>query len=81
MDAKVEATPTTCLPTHPCWQRVQNGTSIYSYGVTLCVAFAIYYIHKYLKAKEELWKLKYFTMQTYNLQEETKILQDIITLL
>jgi hypothetical protein len=41
---------------------------------------------KYLKAKEEeLWKLKYFTMQKYNLQKknplkETKILQDIITL-
>jgi hypothetical protein len=45
------------------------------------------YIKKYLKAKEEeLWKLKHFTMQKYNLQknplqEETKILQDIITLL
>jgi hypothetical protein len=41
------------------------------------------YIKKYLKAKEELWKLKYFTMQKYNLQKknplkETKILQDII---
>jgi len=24
---------------------------------------------KYLKAKEELWKLKYFTMQEYNLQK------------
>jgi hypothetical protein len=41
---------------------------------------------KYLKAKEEeLWKLKYFTIQKYNLQKknplkETKILQDIITL-
>jgi hypothetical protein len=39
----------------------------------------------YLKAKEEeLWKLKYFTMQKYNLQKtplkDTKILQDIITL-
>jgi hypothetical protein len=39
---------------------------------------------KYLKAKEELWKFKYFTMQKYNLQKkiplkETKILQDIIT--
>ncbi len=33
---------------------------------------------------EELWKLKYFTMQKYNLQknplQEIKILQDIITL-
>jgi hypothetical protein len=41
------------------------------------------YIKKYLKAKEEeLWKLKYFTMQKYFLQKnplkETKILQDII---
>jgi hypothetical protein len=34
--------------------------------VTLHAAFAIY-IQKYLKAKEEeLWKLKYFTMQKYN---------------
>jgi hypothetical protein len=30
---------------------------------------------KYPKAKEELWRLEYFTMQKYNLQ---KILQDII---
>jgi len=39
-----------------------------------------------IKAKEELWKLKYFTLQKYNLQKiffkkkKTKILQDIITL-
>jgi hypothetical protein len=36
------------------------------------------------KAKEKLQKLKYFTMQKYNLHKnppkETKILQDIITL-
>jgi hypothetical protein len=42
------------------------------------------YIKEYLKAKEELWKLNYFTMQKYNLQKnplkEIKILQDIITL-
>jgi hypothetical protein len=25
------------------------------------------YIKEYLKAKEELWKLKYFTMPKYNL--------------
>jgi hypothetical protein len=41
-------------------------------------------LKRYLKAKEELWKLKYFTMQKYNVQinplKETKILQDIITL-
>jgi len=43
------------------------------------------YIKKYLKkAKEELWKFKYFTMQKYNLQKsplkEIKTLPDIITL-
>jgi hypothetical protein len=43
-----------------------------------------FYIKRDLKAKkEELWKLKYFTMQKYNLKinplKETKILQDIIT--
>jgi hypothetical protein len=27
------------------------------------------YMKTYLKAKEELWKLKYFTMQKYNLQK------------
>ncbi len=27
------------------------------------------YIKKYLNAKEELWKLKHFTMQKYNLQK------------
>jgi hypothetical protein len=51
-------------------------------GVSQC-GLAIY-IKKYLKAKEELRKLKYFTMKKYNLQKnplkETKILQDIITL-
>jgi hypothetical protein len=30
------------------------------------------YINKYLKAKEELWKFKYFTMQKYNLQKYSK---------
>jgi len=32
------------------------------------MALAIY-IKKYLKAKEELWKIKYFTTQKYNLQK------------
>jgi len=36
-------------------------------GVSLC-GLAIY-IKTYIKAKEELWKLKYFTMQQYNLQK------------
>jgi hypothetical protein len=51
-------------------------------GVSHC-GLAIY-SKKYLKAKEELWKLKYFTMQKCNLQKnplkETKILQNITTL-
>jgi hypothetical protein len=52
-------------------------------GVSHC-GLAIY-IKKYHKAKEELWKLKYFTMQKYinlpkNPLKETKILQDIRTL-
>jgi hypothetical protein len=46
-------------------------------GVSHC-GLAIY-IKMYLRAKEELWKLKYFTMQKYNLLQknplkETKIL-------
>jgi hypothetical protein len=36
-------------------------------GVSHC-GLAIY-IKKYPKAKEELWKLKYFNMQKYNLQK------------
>jgi hypothetical protein len=36
-------------------------------GVSHC-GLAIY-IKKYFKAKEELWKLKYFTMQKYSLQK------------
>jgi hypothetical protein len=51
------------------------GVSHYGLGI---------YIKKYLMAKEELWKFKYFTMQKYILQKnplkETKILQYIITL-
>jgi hypothetical protein len=37
-------------------------------GVCHTMALPIY-IKKYLKAKEELWKLKYITMQKYNLQK------------
>jgi hypothetical protein len=36
-------------------------------GVSHC-GLAIY-IKKYLKAKEELWKLNYFTMPKYDLQQ------------
>jgi hypothetical protein len=42
------------------------------------------YIEKYLKAKEELWKLKYFTIQKNKSSKhplkETKILQGIVAL-
>jgi hypothetical protein len=37
-----------------------------------CVALQPRHLHEkscLLKAKEELWKLKYFTMQKYNLQK------------
>jgi hypothetical protein len=37
-------------------------------GVSHC-GLAIY-IKKYVKANEELWKLKYFTMQKYNLKKK-----------
>jgi hypothetical protein len=33
-------------------------------GLAICVK-------KYLKAQEELWKLKYFTMKKYNLQKKS----------
>jgi hypothetical protein len=40
----------------------RGGNSQQQQGVCHTMAFAIY-IKKYLKAKEELWKFKYFTMQ------------------
>jgi hypothetical protein len=59
-----------------------STTYIETRGVSHC-GLAIYIV-KYVKAKEELLKLKYFTIQKYNLQKnplkETKILQDIIPL-
>jgi hypothetical protein len=51
-------------------------------GVSHCGQLAIYMKNLKFKAKEELWKFKYFSMQKYNLRKnplkETKILQDII---
>jgi hypothetical protein len=42
---------------------IENKGGVSHYGLAI-------YIKKYLKAKEELWKLKYFTMQKiYNLQK------------
>jgi hypothetical protein len=60
-----------------------HKTSRKTKGVSHC-GLAIYIKKSYLKAKEELWKFKYFTTQKYNLPKnplkETKILQYIITL-
>jgi hypothetical protein len=68
------------------WSSHKHGLilvlSFLTRGVSHC-GLAIY-IKNYIKANEELWKFKYFTMQKYNLQKNplkgTKILQDIITL-
>jgi hypothetical protein len=35
----------------------------------VCHTVALPFTLKYLKAKEELWKLKYFIMQKYNFQK------------
>jgi hypothetical protein len=35
----------------------------------MCHTVALSFTLKRLQAKEELWKLKYFTMQKYNLQK------------
>jgi hypothetical protein len=38
----------------------------------VCHALALpFTLKNYLKAKEELWKLKYFTMQKYNLPKKS----------
>jgi hypothetical protein len=68
-------------PNHTQWP-ISNTHNNMTRGVSH-YGLAIY-IKKILTAKEELWKLKYITMQKYNLQKnplkETKILQYIITL-
>jgi hypothetical protein len=47
----------------PFFKKISLQEVLYKQGVyhTDCGQVAIY-IKKYLKAKEELWKLKYFTM-------------------
>jgi hypothetical protein len=52
-----------------------EGSLFSHYWISKILAYKnlIYFtLKRYLKAKEELWKLKYFAMQNYNLQ---KILQ------
>jgi len=60
------------------WKKHGKTRGVSHYGLAI-------YIKKYLKAKEDLWKFKYFTVQKYILQkhplQQTKILQDIITLI
>jgi hypothetical protein len=51
-------------------QWTTNNKGVSHLGLGICIKM-------YFEAKEELWKLKYFTMQKYNLH---KILQDIITM-
>ncbi len=51
------------------WKLTLNGTSTKTRGVSCHTVALPFYIKKYLKAKEEFWKLKYFTMQKYNLQK------------
>ncbi len=76
----------------PLFSKPTKGVSHYGLAIyikkwrkSLLYSYPIFQV--FLKAKEELWKLKYFTMQKYiNLQKnplkQTKILQDrIITLL
>jgi len=47
----------------------ENGEFVAKGGVS---SFGLVIYNKmYLKAKEELWKFKYFTMQKYNLQKKS----------
>jgi hypothetical protein len=52
-------------------ERDFDSRNISTRGVSHC-GLAIYN-KKYLKAKEELWKFEYFTMQNYNLQKKSSI--------
>jgi hypothetical protein len=58
-------------PTHAkrCFYDLKGPSTIQTWGVSYCVALPFTWKSMYLKAKEELWKLKYFTMQKYDLQK------------
>jgi hypothetical protein len=46
------------------------GEKMYDNKERACHTLALpFTLKKYFKAKEELWKLKYFTMQKYNLSK------------
>ncbi len=59
----------------PNWYRIPHYMNkmkhhfVEQQGVCRIVWALQIYIKKYLKAKEELWKLKYVIMQKYNLQK------------
>ncbi len=44
---------------------VRKTRAVSHYGLAI-------YMKKYLKAKDKLWELKYFTMQKHNLQKSSK---------
>jgi hypothetical protein len=53
---------------------LKQGIVLLGQNKGLCDTVALpFYINKYIKAKEELWKFKYFTMKKYNLQQKKKI--------
>jgi hypothetical protein len=76
----VEGTLNMLLPAHPLskifWSTFQNYLFLVLLKEILIIVtrgvshrgLAIY-IKKYPKAKEELWKVKYFNMKKYNLQK------------
>jgi hypothetical protein len=51
------------------WPVVSMFHKMFKQGVCQLHCGLGIYVKKYLKAKEELWKIKYFTMQKYNLQK------------
>jgi hypothetical protein len=50
------------------WLLIHSGPHKFPAIMNKGCGLAIY-IKKYLKAKEEVWKFKYFTMKKYNLQK------------
>ncbi len=68
------------------WKFIILIKTIWKQNQGVCCTMALPFTLKGIfRQKEELWKLKYFTMQKYKLSKnplkETKLLQDIRTLL
>jgi hypothetical protein len=49
--------------------RLDPACAVVSRLTRVCHTGLAIYIKKYLQAKEEVWKLKYFTIQKYNLKK------------